>query len=74
MRALGDSKTPLVFLILSSVLNIGLDFLFILTFHLGCAGAAWATILSQLISGLLCVVYMIRRLPILHVRKGGMGV
>ena len=70
MRALGDSKTPLVFLILSSVLNIGLDFLFILTFHLGCAGAAWATILSQLISGLLCVVYMIRRLPILHVRKG----
>ena len=74
MRALGDSKTPLVFLILSSVLNIGLDFLFILTFHLGCAGAAWATILSQLISGLLCVVYMIRPVAHFACAQRGMGV
>ena len=70
MRALGDSKRPLYFLIFSSFLNIGLDLLFILVFQMGCAGAAWATILSQLISGLLCVWYMIRCLPIVHVRKG----
>ena len=47
LRALGDSKTPLYFLIVSSVLNILLDILFIIPFKMGVAGAAWATILSQ---------------------------
>lgn len=70
MRALGDSKRPLYFLIVSSVLNIGLDLLFIIVFNLGCAGAALATVLSQLVSGVLCVVYMLRKLPIVHVHKG----
>lgn len=69
MRALGDSKRPLYFLILSSVLNIVLDLLFILVFHMGCGGAAWATILSQLVAGVCCVIYIIRKLPILHVRR-----
>ena len=45
LRALGDSKTPLYFLVFSSVLNIFLDILFIVPFHMGVAGAAWATIL-----------------------------
>ena len=65
MRALGDSRRPLYFLIFSSFMNIGLDLLFIVAFGMGCAGAAWATILSQLISGLLCVFYMVKKLPII---------
>lgn len=52
LRALGDSKTPLYFLVFSSVLNIFLDILFIVPFHMGVAGAAWATILSQFLSAL----------------------
>ena len=58
IRSLGDSRSPLFFLIVSSVLNIGLDFLFILTFHMGVAGAAWATVISQAVSGIGCLFYM----------------
>ena len=57
-RSLGDSRTPLYFLILSSFLNIVLDIFFIATLHMGTAGAAWATVLSQGISALLCFWYM----------------
>ena len=66
IRSLGDSKTPVYFLAISSVLNIGLDLAFILVFHLGVAGAALATVISQGISGLACLVYMIKKFPILH--------
>lgn len=69
IRALGDSKTPLYFLIIACILNIGMDFLFILVFKMGVAGAAWATILAQLVSGLLCVVYILKKLPILRFTK-----
>lgn len=69
IRSLGDSRTPLMFLILSSVLNVILDLLFIVVFRMGVAGAGWATLLSQLISGVLCLVYMIRRFPILHLSR-----
>jgi len=69
LRALGDSKTPLVFLVISSVLNIVFDFVFILAFHWGVSGAAWATVLSQLISGLLCLVFIAKKFPALHVKK-----
>lgn len=69
LRALGDSKTPLYFLIISSFLNIGLDFLFILNFKMGVAGAAWATVVSQGVSGILCLIYTIKKYPILHVKK-----
>ncbi len=69
LRALGDSRTPLVFLVISSVLNIIFDILFIVSFHMGVAGAAWATVLSQLISGLLCLLFIIKRFPALHVAK-----
>ena len=58
LRSLGDSRTPLYFLILSSFLNIVLDIFFIATLHMGTAGAAWATVLSQGISALLCFWYM----------------
>lgn len=56
-RALGDSKTPLYFLILSSVLNVGLDFLFVAVLPFGVPGAAYATVLSQGVSAVLCTVY-----------------
>ena len=69
IRALGDSKTPLIFLLISSVLNSGLDLFFILVLHFGVAGAAWATVISQGVSGVLCLIYMIKKFEILHIRK-----
>jgi len=69
IRALGDSKTPLVFLIVACILNIVLDYLFILAFHMGVAGAAWATVAAQLTAGLLCLFYIKLKLPILHLTR-----
>ena len=66
---LGDSKSPVVILIISSILNVGLDLLFILVFDMGVAGAGWATVLAQLISGIACLVYMIKRFDILHLSR-----
>ena len=67
LRGVGDSKTPLYFLILSSFLNIGLDLLFIVTFKMGVAGAAWATIASQFIAFLATAVYLNKKHPVLKV-------
>ena len=69
LRAIGDSLTPLLFLILATVSNIGLDYLFILVFHMGVQGAAYATVLAQLISVVLCFVRIFRKFPILHLQK-----
>lgn len=69
LRALGDSKTPLYFLILSAVLNIGLDLFFIVVFHMGVAGAAYATVLSQGVSGVGCLVFIIKKVPLLRLKK-----
>lgn len=74
IRALGDSKTPVIFLLISSVLNIGLDLLFIVVLHAGVAGAAWATVISQGISGILCLLYMIKKFDILHIQKEEWGI
>lgn len=60
--ALGDSKTPFIFLVISSILNIGLDLLFVCVFHLDVAGAAWATFISQAVSSVLTVIVIIRKL------------
>ena len=68
IRSLGDSKTPVVFLVVSSLINITLDFVFIHGMKMGVAGAAWATNVSQLIAGVSCFVYMNRKYDIL---KGG---
>ncbi|NLL77849.1 MAG: MATE family efflux transporter [Clostridiales bacterium] len=68
IRAMGDSKTPLVFLTLSSFLNIFLDLLFIVVCGLGVAGAAIGTIVSQTVSGILCLLY-IRKFPMLRMDK-----
>ena len=69
LRALGDSKIPLYFLILAAFLNIVLDLVFIIVFHMGAAGAALATVISQGASGILCLVYIIKKVPELHLRK-----
>lgn len=69
IRALGDSKTPLYFLIFACCVNIVLDFAFILYFHLGVAGAGLATILSQLLSGVLCIFFILKKMPILRLTK-----
>ena len=66
LRALGDSKTPVLFLVLASLVNIVLDLFLIVVCHMDVAGAAVATAISQLVSGLGCVLVMIRRFPILH--------
>ena len=65
LRAVGDSKTPLLLLVGSSVLNIVLDLVFILVFNWDVAGAAIATVFSQFLSAILCLVYAFRRVPIL---------
>ena len=69
IRALGDSKTPLYFLIFASVLNVFLALLFILKFHWGVPGSAVAVVLSQAVSVLLCLIYVKKRFPILHLKK-----
>ena len=69
LRSLGDSVTPVAFLILSACLNIGLDLLFIVTFHWGVFGASFATVLSQLVSGVLCLFFIIIRFDILHLKR-----
>lgn len=69
IRALGDSKTPLYFLIFSSILNVGLDLLLVIVFKMGVRGAAVATVASQAVSGILCLVFVKRNFPILHLTK-----
>ncbi len=69
IRSLGDSKSPVIFLVISSILNVGLDLLFIVVFGMGVAGAGWATVLAQLISGILCLIYMIKKFDILRLKK-----
>ena len=69
IRALGDSKTPVIFLIIASLVNIVLDLLFILQFDMGVAGAAWATVISQALSGILCLIFIKRKFEILKISK-----
>lgn len=66
MRSLGDSRTPVVFLALAAMLNVVLDVAFILVFHMGVEGAAWATVISQLASSLGCIFVIVRRYAILR--------
>lgn len=69
LRALGNSQVPLYFLILSALLNVVLDLLFIIAFHWGAAGAAYATVISQGVSGILCLVYIAKKMPELRLEK-----
>ncbi len=69
MRALGDSKKPLYFLILSSILNVPLNLFFVIVLHTGTAGVSIATVIAQLVSGVLCYAYMKKRFPILQLSR-----
>lgn len=69
LRALGDSKTPLIFLIVASVLNVGLDLWFVCGFGLGVFGAALATAIAQFVAGIGCLIYAIRVNPYFHFEK-----
>ena len=68
IRSLGDSTTPLVFLLISSVMNIILDLFTIIILKMGVAGAAWATVISQGVSGLLCLFYMKKKFTVLKMQ------
>lgn len=70
LRAIGNSRTPLYFLMFAAGLNILLDLLFIIVFHLGTFGAALATDISQGASALLCIVYIFRKVKVLCPKKG----
>ena len=69
LRALGDSKSPLYFLIISAVINVGLDIAFIVCFGMGVEGCAYATVIAQGISAVLCFVYILKKFPILHLKE-----
>lgn len=70
LRAIGDSKSPLIFLALASALNIILDLVCILKLNMGVAGAGFATVFSQGVSGILCMIYMYKKYDILRFKKG----
>lgn len=70
LRAIGNSVMPLVLLVISSVTNIVLDYVLIVYGNMGVAGAAYATVISQGLSGVLCLIYIFWRVPLLHVNIG----
>ena len=70
LRSLGDSKNPLYFLIVSSFLNIGLDLIFIIFLNMGILGASLATVISQTVSGILCIILIVRKVDLLHIGRG----
>ena len=69
LRALGDSKSPLYFLIISAVINIVLDIVFIVVFHMGVEGCGYATVIAQGISSILCLVYIIKKFHVLRLTR-----
>ena len=69
IRSLGDSKTPVIFLTLAAILNIGLDLLCIIVFHWGVAGAAIATVASQAVAGICCFLFMRKKFAILQMSR-----
>lgn len=70
LRALGDSKSPIIFLAISSAINIGLDLLLIIVFRMSVDGAALATVISQGVSGVISIIYIKKKFDILAMEKG----
>ena len=66
---LGDSKIPLYFLLVSAFMNVILDLIFVCIFHMGVSGTAIATVISQALSGILCIVYLKKKYDILTFQK-----
>lgn len=71
-RSMGDSRTPLIFLVISSVLNIVLDLVFVAVLPMGVEGAAYATVLAQAVSAVACFFYVRKKYEILHLKKEDM--
>jgi putative MATE family efflux protein len=69
LRGLGDARSPTFFLIVATLLNIGLDLLFVAVFRWGVPGAAFATVLAQAVASILCVVYVYRKVPLLAIGR-----
>ncbi|MBQ7850836.1 MAG: MATE family efflux transporter [Clostridia bacterium] len=69
MRSLGDGRTPMIAIVIAALTNIVLDLLFIIHFQMGVAGAAWATVVSQIISGTWCLLVIRRKFTILRMQK-----
>ncbi len=69
LRALGDSKTPLYFLVIASILNIVLDLVFIINFNMGVVGAAYATNIAQGFAAILCIIYSYKKFDVLRLKK-----
>lgn len=69
LRALGDSRSPLYFLVISAVINIFLDIVFIVWFHMGVVGCGYATVIAQGISAVLCFLYIRKKFEILHLKR-----
>lgn len=63
LRAVGDSVTPLIFLIIAAIINVGLDVLFVKYLELGVSGAATATVMAQIVSVVLCFIYVLKKYP-----------
>lgn len=72
IRALGDSKSPIIFLAISSIINIGLDYILIVIVGMNVEGAALATVISQGVSGVICIFFMKKRFDILKMEQGDM--
>lgn len=74
LRAVGDTRRPLYFLMFSGMVNVVLNLVFVIVFHMGVAGVAWATIISQMISSLLVVICMVRSEGFVHLNLKKLGV
>lgn len=72
LRSIGDSKTPLYFLILAAIINIILDLVFVLVFDMGVVGVALATIIAQAISSILCLIYAMAKIPFIRITREDM--
>lgn len=68
LRSVGDSKTPIYFLMFSSVLNVGLDYIFIVLFNMETNGVAYATVISQIISSVMCIIYVNKKVPLIRIK------
>ena len=69
LRAIGDSRTPVIALVIASFLNIGLDFLLVAVLPFGVAGAAFATVFSQFVSAVFLLIYIVKKVGLFHLRK-----
>lgn len=66
LRSVGDSRTPVFFLIISSVINMVLDYIFVVWYHMGVNGVAVATVISQMVSSVLCIIYVNIKVPLVR--------